>query len=331
MRPRTGFLFGVLALGAAVGGGWYWWQAQNNRLPPHIASGNGRIEAEQVHVAAKYAGRIADISVDEGDRVAQGQVVARMETAELDASFAKARAELARAQEAVAEARAQIVQRKSAVLFARQELDRASTLVEKGHVSKERLDQRQAEWNSAVALLDAAKAHAESMRNAVLSATAEMARIQAQIDDTVLTAPRDGRVQYRLAEPGEVLTNGGRVITLLDLTDVYMTIFLPTAQTGRTFVGSEARILLDAAPEFVIPAKVTFVAAEAQFTLKEVETRSERDKLMFRVKVKIEPEVLRAHSEKVRSGLPGEAYVLLGSNTSWPDRFAIRLPAPRLK
>lgn len=326
MRSKAALVIGVLALGAAVAGTSYWWEQQNNRLPAFIASGNGRIEAEQVHVATKYAGRIADVSAEEGDLVDQGQVLARMDTAELDASLAKAKADQARAQETVAEAKARIVQRESALQFARQELTRARALLSKGHVSKERLDQRLSERNAAAALLEAANAHFESTRSAVLSAAAEVTRIQAQIDDTVLTAPRRGRVQYRLAEPGEVLANGGRVVTLLDLANVYMTVFLPTAQTGRTFIDTEARIILDAVPEFVIPAKVSFVATEAQFTPKEVETRSEREKLMFRVKVRVDPKVLRAHIEKVKTGLPGEAFILLGSNAKWPERFAVKLP-----
>ena len=115
---------------------------------------------------------------------------------------------------------------------------------------------------------------------------------------------------------------------LLDLTDVYMIIFLPTNQVGRVFLGSEARIILDAAPNYVIPAYVSFVSSEAQFTPREVETRSEREKLMFRVKVKIDRELLLAHIEKVKSGLPGEAYVLLGSGNQWPERLAVNLPLP---
>ena len=177
-----------------------------------------------------------------------------------------------------------------------------------------------------MAALEAARAHLASTRRAVESAAAESKRIQTQIDDSILKAPRHGRVQYRLAEPGEVLASGGRVVTLLDLTDVYMTIFLPTVQVGRVFVGAEARIILDAVPEYVIPATVSFVAAEAQFTPREVETRSEREKLMFRVKVKIDPALLRAHMKRVKTGLPGEAYVLLGSNAQWPERLAVNLP-----
>ena len=322
---RTILIVLGLAAGAA-GGGYYWWQQQQNQLPENIASGNGRIEAEEVHVAAKYAGRVAEVLVGEGDMVEADQILARMDTAELEASLAKARADVAQAQETVAEAKARIAQRESELKFAQQELGRASFLVQKGHVSIQRLDQRQAERDTAQATLEAARAHLVSTQRAVESEAAEVRRIQTQISDSVLKAPRRGRVQYRLAEPGEVLASGGRVVTLLDLTDVYMTIFLPTVQVGRVFVGSEARIILDAVPEYVIPATVSFVAAEAQFTPREVETRSEREKLMFRVKVKIGPALLLAHIEKVKTGVPGEAFVLLGSDAEWPDRLAVNLP-----
>jgi HlyD family secretion protein len=210
--------------------------------------------------------------------------------------------------------------------LAEQELGRTSFLVQKGHVSRQLLDQRQAGRDAANATLDAARARLVSAQRAVESAQAEAGRIQVQIDDSVLRAPRRGRVQYRLAEPGEVLASGGRVLTLLDLTDVHMAIFLPTEQVGRVSVGSEARIILDAAPEYVIPAKVSFVAAEAEFTPREVETRSVRETRMCRVEAKIDPMLLLAHMEQVKTGLPGETYVLLGSDAEWPERLAVRLP-----
>jgi HlyD family secretion protein len=325
MTLRTFLAFAFLAV-CAAGVGYYWWLQQQNLLPEGIAAGNGRIEAEEVHVAAQYAGRVAEVLVEEGAMVEAGQILARMDTAELEASLAKANADVAQAQETVAESKAQISQRESELKFAQQELDRASFLVEKGHVSRQHLDQRQTERDTAQAVLVASQARQISTQRAVESARAEVRRIQAQINESVLRAPRRGRVQYRLAEPGEVLASGGRVVTLLDLTDVYMTIFLPTMQVGRVFVESEARIILDAAPEYVIPAKVSFVAANAQFTPREVETRSEREKLMFRVKIKIDPVLLLAHIEKIKTGLPGEAYVRLGPEVAWPERFFVRLP-----
>lgn len=316
----------VVVLVAAGPAAYVWWQNHRDALPDYIASGNGRIEAEEAQVATKYAGRVAEVLVNEGDMVEAGQVLARMDTAELRAELAAARASVAQAEENVAEARAQIVQRRSELKFAEQELERARTLVAKGHISQQLADQRQTDRDTAKAALDAALARLASTQRAVEAAQAQAERIQTQLAETTLVAPRAGRVQYRLAEPGEVLASGGRVVTLLDLTDVYMTIFLPTAEIGRLLVGSEARIILDAVPQFVIPASVSFISAEAQFTPREVETRSEREKLMFRVKVRIDPALLTAHIEKVRTGLPGEAFVMLGGGSEWPERFAVRLP-----
>lgn len=318
-------LIAVVIVGAGVAG-FAWWQSRLDGLPDYIASGNGRIEAEEVHVATKYAGRVAEVLVHEGDMVAAGQVLARMDTAELRAELAASRASVAQAEENVAEARAQIVQRQSTLKFAEQELQRAETLVSRGHTSQQQADQRRNERDVAKAALEAAQARLASARRAVEAAEAQAARIETQLAESTLVAPRAGRVQYRLAEPGEVLASGGRVVMLLDLTDVYMTIFLPTADIGRLLVGNEARIILDAVPQYVIPARVSFISAEAQFTPREVETRSEREKLMFRVKVRIDPELLTAHIDKVRTGLPGEAYVMLGGGDAWPERFAVNLP-----
>lgn len=323
---RYRYLLILVLAAAAAGSGYAWWQERRNALPDHVATGNGRIEAEDVHVATKYPGRVANVLVDEGDMVEAGQVLARMDTAELEASLAKAKADIARANQAVAEARAEIARRNSELKFDQQELDRARFLVQKGHVSQEHLDQRVSERDTSNAVLEAAQARETSAQRSVEAAAAEARRIQAQIDDSVLKAPRDGRVQYRLAEPGEVLAAGGKVVALLDLSDVFMTIFLPTAQVGRVSVGSDARIVLDAVPEYVIPAKVSFVAANAQFTPREVETRSEREKLMFRVKVQIDPALLRIHVDQVKTGLPGEAFVILAPGADWPDELRVRLP-----
>jgi len=137
----------------------------------------------------------------------------------------------------------------------------------------------------------------------------------------VLKSPRAGRVQYRVAQPGEVLSAGGRVLNLVDLGDVHMTFFLPTVQAGRVALGAEVRLVLDAAPQYVIPAKATFVADVAQFTPKTVETEEERLKLMFRIKAQIPPELLTKYIQQVKTGLPGMAYVRLDPNVEWPARL----------
>ena len=171
-----------------------------------------------------------------------------------------------------------------------------------------------------------AKSNVVAAQSAVEATQATIQRIQADIDDSVLKSPRDGRVQYRVAQPGEVLSPGGVVLNMVDLTDVYMTFFLPTEQAGRVALGAETRLVLDAAPQYVVPAKISFVADVAQFTPKTVETEEERQKLMFRIKARIDPDLLRKHLHQVKTGLPGMAYVRLDPRVDWPPELQARLP-----
>ena len=179
---------------------------------------------------------------------------------------------------------------------------------------------------AAGAALGYAKSQIIAAQASVDAARATIQRIKADLDDSVLKSPRDGRVQYRVAEPGEVISAGQAVLNMVDLTDVYMTFFLPTDQAGKVAFGSEARIVLDAAPQFVIPATISFVSDVAQFTPKTVETTEERQKLMFRIKARVESDLLRKYLHQVKTGLPGMAYVRLDKNSEWPPALQVRLP-----
>lgn len=317
----------VLVLAVLVAGGyWFWNSRQAGRLPPGIASANGRLEADQIDVSTKMAGRIIEILVQEGDFVDAGAVVARMDRAELDAQMAGAKAQVVQAEKAAASATANVAQAASQEVLARQEFQRAQALKDRGYQSIEVLDQRQAQLNAAIASQEAAKAAEQQAFAAIDTAQAAVNRLQTLIDDTTLVAPRAGRVQYRLAEPGEVLGAGSRVVTLLDIGAVYMTVFLPASQAGRLAVGSEARLVLDPVPDLVVPASVSFVSADAQFTPNAVETRDERDKLMFKVKLRIEPELLAKHQTQVKTGVRGLGYVRYEGGAVWPDWLTVRLP-----
>ena len=308
-----------LAFGLAVGGGgYYWWKQSQAQLPAGIAWGNGRLEADEINVATKYAGRIAEVSADEGDMVKAGQVVARMDTQDLAASLKKSEAQVRQAQKAVDEANANLTQQNAQVLLAQQEMDRASYLVQRGVSTKELLDQRQQQLDGANAGLKAATARVTIAEHALEAATHDVELYKVQIADNTLVAPTDGRIQYRLARVGEVLPAGGKVFAMLDITYVYMDIYLPTEAAGKVRFGADARIVLDAYPNIAIPAKVSFIATQAQFTPKTVETQNERGKLMFRIRVRIDPERLRARGDAVRSGLPGVAYVLTNQTVVWP-------------
>ncbi len=331
-----------------------WRALQPEELPAGFAASNGRIEAVEIDVATKIASRVEDILVNEGDMVTAGQPLAIMDTAVLEAQLREAEAQLQRARIGIETARNQVAQRRAEVDAARAvvlqreaELDvaekrlaRVEELATTGTATQEALDEARARLQGARAAISAAQAQvaaAQAARNLAESQVvaaesqvdavrATIQRIQADIDDATLRSPRDGRVQYLVAYPGEVLSPGGPVLNLVDLTDVYMTFFLPTEAAGRLATGAEARIVLDAAPQFVFPARISLVADVAQFTPRTVETAEERQKLMFRVRARIAPELLRQHLERVKTGLPGMAYVRIDPSQPWPDELQIRLP-----
>jgi HlyD family secretion protein len=325
-RPPVWLLVLACVIAAGGAGACYWWQQQLNALPPGIAQTNGRLEAEQVEITAKLAGRIAAVLVKEGDMVHAGQVLARVDTRTLEAELAAAKAQVAVEEHKKTEAAASIALQQSNLVFARQELARATTLYHQGYGTGERLDQQTNQMKSTQASLDTAIASLEAAKAAIAAAQAVAATIQSNIDDSTLVAPAGGRIQYKLAEPGEVLAAGGRVLTLLDLSDVYMTIFVPASVAGPLGIGDEARVTLDPLPGYVFPANVTFVATEAQFTPKTVETPEEREKLMFRVKLTIDPGLRKRYEEQVKTGIRGIGFVRSGPNVAWPAKLAVKLP-----
>ena len=316
----------ILLVSGAAGIGWSWWRHHQMQLPPGIAYGNGRLEADAIDIDTKFAGRIAKLFVEQGDLVRAGQVVAMMDTRDLEASLKKSQALVSQAERTLEEARANLTVQQTQVTLAHQELDRASALVPKGFATIEILDQRRQQMNAAVAAQLAATQKMAEAEHALDAATHDVELYRVNILDNTLVAPRDGPIEYRVANVGEVLPAGGKVLTMLDASYVYMDIYLPTAEAGQVRIGSEARIVLDAYPNHVIPAKVVFVASQAQFTPKTVETKAERDKLMFRIRVRIDPERLKGREAMVRSGLPGIAYVRTDPSLVWPTNLQASPP-----
>ncbi|MAK56707.1 MAG: glycoside hydrolase family 43 [Pusillimonas sp.] len=344
----------LLLLGVVVvllAGGRNWWPGQDTLQG--IASGNGRTEATEIDVATKMPGRLAEVLVEEGEFVKPGQILARMDTATLDADLDQARARLRQSQNALETARAVValreselqaaqafvVQREAELNAARKRFDRSQSLVGQNAISRQQFDDDYAAVESQKAALASAKAQVLSAHAAIRAAKSQVIeaqsaseaagamiqKIQADKDDAQLTADRMARVQYRVAEAGEVLGAGGKVVSLIDLTKVYMTFFLPTNQAGKVAMGDEVRVVFDAAPGYVIPARISFVASVAQFTPKTVETQNEREKLMFRVRAQIDPDLLLKHIEQVKTGLPGVAYVKIDDDIGWPTHLEVNV------
>ena len=358
-RPLIGkkskIVLGAIALVVMASAGaviWYWLQPEP--IGPGFASGNGRLEGTEINVSPKIAGRLAQVFANEGDFVKQAQIVAQMDTATLLAQRDQAQADLNQAINVIAvdesmvsarqadraAAQAVVDQHRAASTAAQGQLARSRILQKQGWTTEQQFDQdlsleRSSDAAVATALAQVAaadsaivtaQAQVVGARSGVVAAQAAIAVIQANIEDSALRSPRDGRVQYRVAQLSEVIAAGGVVLTIVDLTDVYMTFFLSDASAGKVALGAQARLALDAAPQYVIPATISFVAAVAQFTPKTVETTSERENLMFRVRARIDPEILRTFITQVKTGLPGIAYVRLDANQPWPARLETRLP-----
>ena len=296
-------------------------------MPAGIVKTNGRIEATQVDVSAKYPGRLVDVTVDEGSDVTKGQVVGKISSPEQEAKLRATQSNLQRAKETLTAAEAEIGSRQAARDYAKSDLERGEPLVAKNIITQREFDQRKRNFEAADAALKTYIAQRDATQAAVKSAEADVDQAQSVLNDLILVSPRNGRVQYQLLRSGEVVAAGAPVLTILDLTDVYMTIFLPGAEAAKLAIGGEARIVLDAVPDYVIPATVSFVSADAQFTPKTVETKEEREKLMFRVKLKIDPQVLQKYYTRVKTGVRGIGFVRTNAATGWPDDLQVKLPA----
>lgn len=315
---------------------WKTFLAPSGQPPEGFARGNGRIEADLVDVSTRLSGRVGKIAVQEGDLVSAGDVLAVMDTTELEAQKARAGAAVASAEAAVAVARAGVTKAEASLALAQSELERAETLSGRDVISRANYDIKRTEAQVAEASLAAAEAETQAKQRAVDAEIAILHEIEARIADSTLHAPETGRVLYRLAQPGEVLGSGGKLLTLVNLGNVYMEFFLPASAAPRVRLGDEARIVVDAMPAVAIPATVSFVAPQAQFTPKQVETIEERESLMFRVRVRIPQQLVEARLAQVKTGVRGLAWVRLvgpdGNLPDWPDGLTppltAALPAP---
>jgi len=344
MNIKKYFTFGA-TLGLFIAA-YFIWQKLHTVTPDTILSGNGRIEATEVNIASKSAGQLIEVLVKEGELVEAGQILARIKVSALEARIKEAEAQQKQAEDAVNMAEAQVDmrisekevakavvdQRLTELTAAQRRVERLEALAEDGAVSIQQLDNERVGVKSAFAVLGSAKSQVRSADSAILAARSQVSSAKSQVEaakatverlnydmeDAQLKAPLNARVQFQIAQPGEMVAAGGRVMNLIDLFDVYMTFFLPEKIVGRIAIGSEVRIILDTDKNTVIPARISFIADTAQFTPKSVETENERQRLMFRVKANIDPQHLENGIGNVKTGLPGVAYIKIDQQAEWP-------------
>lgn len=326
LRKLLTFL-AIAALVCALAAAYFFWQrSSDDALPAGVHRANGRLELVRVDVAAKYPGRLASIDFHEGDVVQAGQVLAVQEDAELQARLAQAKAQQARAASEDERAHSGASAQRHKVALARLEWRQAKKLLEQKQISPVEEERRRLALAAEEAALKAAEGAQHSAAHAGEEAAAHIALLDAMLDALQLRAPITGRVEYRLAEPGTMLAPGSRVATLLDAADVSLTVFFPAPVAASVRVGDEARIVLQGWGG-ALPATVDMVDEQAQFTPKYVETRTEREQLMYRVKLRIPRETALAWAGRLKGGAPGEGYVRTGTAVPWPDEAAL-LPAP---
>jgi HlyD family secretion protein len=325
MSKRTMYLIAAAVL--VVGGVGAWFIFSKPGLPVGFAAGNGRLEATEYFVSTKYAGRVAEVLVDEGDTVNAGQVVARMDTSALDAQLREAEAQLLVSKDNKNVALAQVDVKQAAFDYANKQYMRSKDLVTRGAVSQQEAEIDQSQMLESRAELEAAKVQVVQAQSSIDASAAAADKFRSQIRDATLVSPIRARIETRLAQPGEVLTAGGRVFSIDDLSDVYMYVYLPTEVTGKLPVGSTARVVLDSAPQYPIRTYVSFVSPIAQFTPKTVETAEERHNLTFRVKLQLYKDRLREWEPLVKIGLPGMGYVRWDTNAQWPANLEAK-PVP---
>ena len=310
----------IIAIGAfvilvGVLGFSFFFNKDKNSIPQGFVKGNGRLEATEVDIATKLSGRLAEVLVKEGDYVDKGQVVAKMDTTTLQAQLRQAEAEVSRMRQARLTALSKVEGFRLRCTLAGKELQRSKNLFAQGIVTQQQYDRDLTTKQALEADYSAIKSSVIEADAAIEAAVAQTERLKADFNDCMLKSPIKGPVLSRLAEPGEVLPNGGKVLTIVDPTDVYMNVFLSERVAGDIPLGGEAKVVLDAIPDKSFLSRVAYVSAKAQFTPKEVEAAEERQKLVFRVTISLQ----EYNDPRLKPGMPGVAYIRLNAAAKWPE------------
>jgi HlyD family secretion protein len=274
---------------------------------PGEITASGHVEATQVRVAAKTPGTLSTLSVDEGDRVTAGQTLAAVDTVDVELALATARAERGQAEaelrlraagsrkEDIAEARAQVARAAADLDGAEKDLARMEGLLAAGSGTPKSRDDARVRRDAMAAALTAARERSrrtdagsrpeeiDSARARLAAADARVAQLAQQVKDASLASPVAGIVTEKVAEQGELLARGSAIVVVTDLADAWLTVYVAEPDLARIRLGQPAEVRTDDGQ--TRQGKVTFIASQAEFTPKNVQTRDERVKLVFKVKV----------------------------------------------
>ncbi len=323
MKPKR--IVPVVVL-LAVAGFLVWRFVLQPRSESDGLSASGTVEATDARLGFEISGRLLEVAAREGDRVETGQLLARLDDVELaarrteaEAMVAGARARLADLEagfrrEEVAQARSGASAAAERVTDAERDLERTRTLFAGRAVPREALDKaelavelarrqrEQADEQLALLRRGARPEQVTAARAQVAQAEAAVATLEATLAKTRLAAPFAGVVTVRHREPGEIVSPGAPVVTLLDPDDRWVRIYVPENRLGRVALGQRAAIVADTFPGKRYEGEVAFVADEAEFTPKNVQTTEERVRLVYAVKVRITGDP----DQELKPGLPAD-------------------------
>jgi|UniRef100_A0A7C4AT34 HlyD family secretion protein len=327
MKKRILFAVLIAACAALAAAVWFTWNGRNNASGSVFVSGN--IEATEVDLSFRIAGQIKTRPVDEGDRVTEGQVVATLDTDTLEALRGAAKAELDAAQanldeleegyrkEEIDMARAQFKAAESKLKNAKDEYERYLPLYKQGAISPSTFDLRETalkvateEYNNARhALLKLETGPREqeirAARSRLERAKWELNRIELDLEHSILKSPITGVVLVKAGEVGEVVLPGATVLTVAAIDEVWLRGYVSERDLGKVKLGQKAHITTDAFPNKIYEGSVTYISSRAEFTPKNVQTKEERVKQVYRVKITIP----NPHQE-LKIGMPAEGYIL---------------------
>jgi len=292
---------------------------------------SGSIEAVEVQLSFRIAGWVEERPVTEGQQLAKGQLVARLESRELEGLAAQARAEAEAAKafldqllagarpEEIAAAEAALARAKADAAAAKADYERAVALLKAGAINAQEFDARKAADGAAAAAVGQTDAQLRLVRAgprpeeiAQARAKLESARQAAALADirlgyARLVSPLAGTVLSKATEPGEYVAAGTPIVTAADLSAVYLRAYVNETDLGRVKLGQPARVTADTWPGRVYDGRVAFIAEEAEFTPKNVQTQAERVKLVYRVKIDIPNP-----AGDLKPGMPADAEILMG-------------------
>jgi len=327
MRKRLMIAVPVLLVLAGVT---TWLVLRNGNGEAGVISASGTVEATEADLGFQVPGRVEEVVPHEGDVVTGGVELARLDTGELTAARDAAAAQLQAAEARLAELRRgsrpqEVLQAEAALRSAQQradeagrDADRTQKLFDGGAVSQQALDRALTARDVADAAMDQARQTLAMVREGprvetiraqeamVQQARANVARAEAALANAVVYAPFDGRITVRHREPGETVSSGAPVLTLLDPGDRWVRIYVREDQIGRVKLGMGARITSDTYPDKVYQGEVTFVGSEAEFTPRNVQTTEERIKLVYPVKVRISGD----SDFELKPGIPADVTLL---------------------